>query len=125
MASVGSTKGAATRSTGLALPRLIETTIDEDPVEPGRELGLPGKRSGRLVEPDESLLGAVLGLFPIPHDRPGDAIGPLLIPPDKQVESSLFTFGNPPAQVLVGRLVRVHYGRSSHRPVGQTNRREA
>ena len=77
------------------------------------------------MKPDERLLGAVLGLFPVPHDRPGDAVRTLLIPHDEQVEGSLITLGDSPAQVLIGRLARIHYGRSSHTLVGRANPRKA
>src|SRR5262249_6744696 len=102
----------------LSLPRLVETAVDQDPVEPGRKLGLARERRGGLVEPDECLLGTVLGLFPIAYNRPRNAVGPLLIARDQQVEGRLITLRHSSAEVLVGRLDRVHHGRSSHTLTG-------
>src|SRR4030095_12013933 len=97
-----------------AAPLPGQAAVDKDPVEPGRELRLPGKRAGRLVEPDEGVLRAILGFLAVAHDRPRDAIGPLLVALDQEIEGSRFPLRHRAAQVFIARLHGRPSARSSH-----------
>src|SRR6266542_1637968 len=102
-------------------PLMVQAAVDEDAVKPGRELGLAGEGARRLVEPNEGFLGAVLGLFPVAHDGPGDAVGPLLVTLHEEVEGSPVPFCDSPAERFIGRFESLHRGRSSHMVVEGPN----
>src|SRR6266702_5369870 len=98
---------------------MIQTAVDEDAVEPGRELRLPREGPRRLVQADERFLGAILGVFPVAHDGPGDAIRPLLVALHEVVEGSPIPFRDSLAERFVGRRESLHWRRSSHMVVGE------
>jgi hypothetical protein len=93
---------------------VVEAAVDQDAVEPRGKLGLPREGPRRLVEADEGVLGAVLGILAVPHDGPGDAIGALLVPLDQEVEGSRLAIRHTSAQRLIGWLHRLVPARSSH-----------
>src|SRR5437899_5314873 len=98
---------------------MIQTAVDEDAVEPGRELRLPREGPRRLVQADERFLGAILGVFPVAHDGPGDAIRPLLVALHEVVEGSPVPVRDSLAERFIGRRESLHWRRSSHMVVGE------
>src|SRR5712692_5127765 len=98
---------------------MVQTAVDEDAVEPRRELRLPREGPRRLVQADERFLGAILGVFPVAHDGPGDAIRPLLVALHEVVEGSPIPVRDSLAQRFIGRRESLHWRRSSHMVVGE------
>jgi len=85
-------------------PLLVQAAIDQDPVEPRRELRLPRERAGRFVEADERFLRAIPGVLAIAQHRPGDPVGPLLVALHQEIEGSRFSLGDRTAQLFIARL---------------------
>src|SRR5713226_4285561 len=98
---------------------MVKAAVDEDPVEPGGELRLPREGPRRLVQTNEGFLGAILGVFSIAHDGPGDAIRPLLVALHEVVEGSPVPFRDSLAERFIGRRESLHWRRSSHMVVGE------
>src|SRR4030095_2383202 len=84
------------------LALVVETEVDQDPVEPGRELRPAAEAPGRLEEADERLLRDVPGVLAVAQDGPGEAVRPLLVARHEEVERRLV----PPGHALAERLVR-------------------
>src|SRR5262245_56386136 len=84
------------------LALVVEAEVDQDPVEPGRELRPPAEAPGRLEETDERLLRDVARVLAVAQHRPGEAIRPLLVARHEEVERRLV----PPGHALAERLVR-------------------
>src|SRR5262249_31645181 len=87
-----------------AAPARVQAQVDEDSIEPGRKARLAAKRSRRLVQPDEGILRKVTGLLGIAEDRPGQAVGALLVAFDEHVERVVVTLRHPLAQGLIAEL---------------------
>src|SRR5712691_492357 len=98
---------------------MVQAAVDEDAVEPGGELRLPREGPRRLVQANERFLGAILGVFSVAHDGPGDAIRPLLVALHEVVEGSPVPFRDSLAERFIGRRESLHWRRSSHMVVGE------
>jgi hypothetical protein len=83
---------------------MVETEIDEDPVEPGRESRAPLEAARALVETDEGVLGQIPRVLGVPQDRPRDAVGALLVSRHQNVEGRVVTVGHSLTQRFIGRL---------------------
>src|SRR5207247_5766243 len=86
------------------LAPLIETQVDDDAVEPGRELRAAVEAPRRLEDPDEGLLRQVARVFGVPHDRPCEPVRAPLVARDEGVKCRLVALGRAPAQHLVREL---------------------
>src|SRR5262245_35230594 len=85
----------------LVLALVVQTQVDQDPIEPRRELRATTKAPGHLVEPDEGLLRHVPCVLGVAEDGPGEAICPLLIARHEEVEGRLVS----PGHALTERFV--------------------
>ena len=83
------------------LAAMVETEIDEQPVEPRREPGTPAKAARRLPEPDERLLREVPRVLAVTQDRPGEPEGSLLVALHEQVEGGLLAAHDPLAEDFI------------------------
>src|SRR5256712_2922146 len=86
------------------LAPLIETQVDDDAVEPGRELRAAVEAPRRLEDPDEGLLRQVARVFGVPHDRPCEPVRAPLVARDEGVKCRLVALGRAPAEHLVREL---------------------
>src|SRR6266446_3613869 len=84
------------------LALVVQAEVDEDTVEPGRELRPPAEAPGRLVEADERLLREVARILGVAEHGPGEAVRPLLVASHEEVERRLVPLGH----ALAERLVR-------------------
>src|SRR5439155_4821841 len=87
-----------------ALPAVVQAEVDQDPVEPGRELRAPGEARRGLVEPDEGLLRQVARVLGVPEDGPGEPVRAFLVPRDEEVERGLVSISHALAKHFIGRL---------------------
>src|SRR5215475_14424963 len=86
----------------LVLALVVQTQVDEDPIEPCRELRSPTKAPRHLVQPDEGLLRDVARVVGVPEDGPGETIRSLLIARDEELERRLVSSSH----ALTERFVR-------------------
>src|SRR5881396_3752005 len=86
------------------LAPLIETQVDDDAVEPGRELRAAVEAPRRLEDPDEGLLRQVARVLGVSHDGPCEPVRASLVARDEGVKRRLVALGRAPAQHLVREL---------------------
>src|SRR6266852_3433072 len=86
----------------LVLPLVVQTEVDQDPIEPGRELGPSAKAPRARVEPDEGILREIARVLGVPENGPGEAVRSLLIARHEELERRLV----PPGHALAERFVR-------------------
>src|SRR5207249_2327079 len=86
------------------LAPLIETQVDDDAVEPGRELRPAVEAPRRLEDPDEGLLRQVARVLGVSHDGPCEPVRASLVARDEGVKRRLVALGRAPAQHLVREL---------------------
>src|SRR5439155_22767294 len=84
-----------------ALPILVQAEVDQDPVEPGRELRPPAEAPGRLVQSDERVLGEVACILGVTEDGPGETVRPLLVARHGEIERGLVPLGHTRAERFV------------------------
>src|SRR5439155_1225449 len=71
------------------LAPLIETQVDDDAVEPGRELRAAVEAPRRLEDPDEGLLRQVARVLGVSHDGPCEPVRASLLARDEGVKRRL------------------------------------
>src|SRR3989441_890547 len=86
------------------LAPLIEAQVDDDAVEPGRELRAAVEAPRRLEDPDEGLLRQVARVLGVSHDGPCEPVRAPLVARDEGVKRRLVALGRAPAQHLVREL---------------------
>src|SRR5439155_565867 len=86
------------------LAPLIEAQVDDDAVEPGRELRAAVEAPRRLEDPDEGLLRQVACVLGVSHDGPCEPVRAPLVARDEGVKRRLVALGRAPAQHLVREL---------------------
>src|SRR5256712_590119 len=86
------------------LAPLIEAQVDDDAVEPGRELRAAVEAPRRLEDPDEGLLRQVARVLGVSHDGPREPVRAPLVARDEGVKRRLVALGRAPAQHLVREL---------------------
>src|SRR5256712_367576 len=86
------------------LAPLIEAQVDDDVVEPGRELRAAVEAPRRLEDPDEGLLRQVARVLGVSHDGPCEPVRAPLVARDEGVKRRLVALGRAPAQHLVREL---------------------
>src|SRR6266446_829449 len=86
------------------LTPLIEAQVDDDAVEPGRELRAAVEAPRRLEDPDEGLLRQVARVLGVSHDGPREPVRAPLVARDEGVKRRLVALGRAPAQHLVREL---------------------
>src|SRR5439155_1018987 len=86
------------------LAPLIEAQVDDDAVEPGRELRAAVEAPRRLEDPDEGLLRQVACVLGVSHDGPCEPVRAPLVARDEGVKRRLVALGSAPAQHLVREL---------------------
>src|SRR5437867_4241668 len=83
------------------LALVVQAEVDQDPVEPGRELRPPAEAPGRLVQSDERVLGEVACILGVTEDGPGETVRPLLVARHEEIERGLVPLGHTRAERFV------------------------
>ena len=68
---------------------MVDGGVDDEPIEPARELRLVIEALDFLVEQDEGLLGRIQGFGGVARDAIGEAVNPVLVTVIEQPEGDL------------------------------------
>src|SRR5205085_8304020 len=81
---------------------LIQTEVDEDAIEPSRELCVAAKRPRGAIDAQKGLLREVARVLGVPQQGPRQAVRAALVAGDQDVERRLVPRRDTPAQRLIG-----------------------
>ena len=100
----------------VAASPVIQTEVDQDPIEPGRELRLAPEARGCPIHPEKRFLREVAGVLGVAQQRPRQPVRAPLVPGDQHVEGRLVLGRDPRQQRFIRCLLtqRGLWGQPSH-----------